>query len=674
MTAPVSVLRRFKPRHIATTYMLWLITATACALFLFSVYLFQQVRDQELVKHDTMADLLTAKTNQALTQWIWEQIRIAQTIAADDRVHALCRQPLDPATRARAQAYLSGMHARYNYCENIPVAINLPDSRALSVAVGTDSKIVRRGNFVIDTVQGRTIGKCSERFSYIQKVFGGSDYFISEVYPSILRGNPIFVVAAPVRADSAVLGAVIVAPRMDYFTQFFIEGARFGTTGYLIMLDERGMVISHPDTTTILNDTAIQRFTPVMTHIRRGNDHFSGEFDGRNKVYSVARFSSDQFNVLYSWYIISCREYADIVADAWTLLKRVAVCVVLLGLFLVMLIGLLTRQLISRPLGELTAAARSVAAGDLTTAITATGRVDEIGVLTQAVADMTGSLRAQNQSIGTTVALLEHSAGDIAQASGQQEKLVQEQQAAAAGIAASSAEISATARQLAATMRQVRATAETTTACADAGRSGLTVLEQTMTGLGNASTSLIGHLTAIRAKAAAIGGVVTTIGTVADQTNLLSLNAAIEAEKAGEAGLGFAVVAQEIRRLADQTAVATLDIATIVGEMQQAVAAGAADMETYAGDVSRGVATAADVGRQIASIIGQVHELTPQFAHVSEGMGAQSTGAEEISRSMQQLRAGTEQTVAALAQFNAATQQLRTAAAQLSAQVEQFRV
>ena len=95
-------------------------------------------------------------------------------------------------------------------------------------------------------------------------------------------------------------------------------------------------------------------------------------------------------------------------------------------------------------------------------------------------------------------------------------------------------------------------------------------------------------LAVLNEKASNINQVVTTITKVADQTNLLSLNAAIEAEKAGEHGRGFAVVATEIRRLADQTAIASYDIEQLVKEMQSAVSAGVMGMDKFSEEVRRG--------------------------------------------------------------------------------------
>src|SRR6267142_1952453 len=117
------------------------------------------------------------------------------------------------------------------------------------------------------------------------------------------------------------------------------------------------------------------------------------------------------------------------------------------------------------------------------------------------------------------------------------------------------------------------------------GQGGLEVMDGAMRLLADSTTSIGSKLAVISERARNINVVVTTITKVADQTNLLSINAAIEAEKAGEAGLGFLVVAREIRRLADQTAVATLDIEQMVRHMQEAVSAGVMEMDKFNEDV-----------------------------------------------------------------------------------------
>ena len=175
-------------------------------------------------------------------------------------------------------------------------------------------------------------------------------------------------------------------------------------------------------------------------------------------------------------------------------------------------------------------------------------------------------------------------------------------------------------------------------------------------------------------KANNISSVVTTITKVADQTNLLSLNAAIEAEKAGEYGAGFAVVAREIRRLADQTAVATLEIETMVKEMQSAVSTGVMEMDKFSKDVSTSVENVGNISEQIAKVIEQVQSLTPRFEMVNQSVEDQSKSAQQISEAMVQLSEASQQTADSLRDTNNALARLDDTAQGLQTEVSVFQV
>jgi methyl-accepting chemotaxis protein WspA len=190
--------------------------------------------------------------------------------------------------------------------------------------------------------------------------------------------------------------------------------------------------------------------------------------------------------------------------------------------------------------------------------------------------------------------------------------------------------------------------------------------------IGAASDLINSRLALLSEKATNIGMVVTTISKVADQTNLLSLNAAIEAEKAGEHGRGFAVVAREIRRLADQTAVATFDIEQIVKEMQSAVSAGVMGIDKFADEVRRGREAIGAVTTQLTEIIAQVQTLPPSFESVNEGVQSQSISAAQISEALAQLSVASQQTADSLRQSSMAIDQLNDASRGLQSGVSRF--
>ncbi|MGV3772616.1 MAG: HAMP domain-containing methyl-accepting chemotaxis protein [Verrucomicrobiales bacterium] len=267
---------------------------------------------------------------------------------------------------------------------------------------------------------------------------------------------------------------------------------------------------------------------------------------------------------------------------------------------------------------------------------------------------------------------LNTSINEIAGTAREQQATATEVAATTSEIGATSKEISATSKELLKTVNNVTDVSEKTAILAGNGQSGLVQMEGTMKQVIQASGVVNSKLAVVSDKAANITQVVTTINKIADQTNLLSLNAAIEAEKAGEYGRGFSVVATEIRRLADQTAVATYDIDQIVKEMQTAVSAGVMGMDKFSEEVRRGVQDVQLVSQQLAEIIRQVQTLAPQFETVQEGMQSQAMGAQQISEALSQLSEAAQQSVDSLRQSNQALEQLNQVSAGLKKRVEEI--
>jgi len=338
-----------------------------------------------------------------------------------------------------------------------------------------------------------------------------------------------------------------------------------------------------------------------------------------------------------------------------------------------LILGRVQLTAVSAPLGQLVEALERMRGGDFTQRLKMQ-RQDEFGVLGDGLnrlADDLSGLVGQVQRSGIQV---NTTATEIAATAREQQTTANEIAATTAEIGATSKEISATSKELDKTMNEVSQVAEDTTQLANSGQTGISRMEATMRQIMEASGSITAKLAVLSEKTANINSVVTTITKVADQTNLLSLNAAIEAEKAGEYGLGFAVVAMEIRRLADQTAVATFDIEKMVKEMQSAVAAGVMGMDKFSEEVRRGVEEIRQVSTQLAQIIQQVQTLTPRFQTVNEGMHAQATGAEQISETLTQLSEAAHQTAESLRQSNLAIEQLNEAARGLQTGVSRFKL
>jgi methyl-accepting chemotaxis protein len=267
------------------------------------------------------------------------------------------------------------------------------------------------------------------------------------------------------------------------------------------------------------------------------------------------------------------------------------------------------------------------------------------------------------QNIGI---MLTTSASEIASASKEQETIVVEQEATTREIALAAKEISSTAKEFANTMNEVSQTAEQTSNLALRGKDSLNNMESIMSNMVEASTKIAAKLAVLNEKAGNITSVITTITKVADQTNLLSLNASIEAEKAGEYGRSFAVIAREIRRLADQSAIATLDIEKMINEIMTAVSSSVMGVDDFTQEIRKGGEQVRTVSEQLATIIEQVQAFTARFDLVNQGMQAQSTGAEQINEAIAQLSQTARQTSEAIHQFHKTVEELNHAANELS--------
>jgi methyl-accepting chemotaxis protein WspA len=339
------------------------------------------------------------------------------------------------------------------------------------------------------------------------------------------------------------------------------------------------------------------------------------------------------------------REISDELANA----KFVMLTSFLAAVVLTFVCAYFLLKAITHPLNQLMAVLEVMRSGDFSRRLKLE-RQDEFQALAMGCNRMADELTALVAEVQLSSSRVSTSVSEIAATARQQQATAGQIASTTMEIGATSKEISATSKELVKTMNEVATGAEQSAALAGVGQAGLGHMEETMRQVMEAAGSISAKLAVLNEKAANINQVVTTITKVADQTNLLSLNAAIEAEKAGEHGRGFAVVATEIRRLADQTAVATYDIEQMVKHIQSAVAAGVMGMDKFSEEVRRGMREVQEVGGQLSQIIQQVQALAPRVESVNEGMQAQATGAEQISNALSQLTEAAQQTVESLSQ------------------------
>ncbi|PPJ65202.1 HAMP domain-containing methyl-accepting chemotaxis protein [Cuspidothrix issatschenkoi] len=329
---------------------------------------------------------------------------------------------------------------------------------------------------------------------------------------------------------------------------------------------------------------------------------------------------------------------------------------------------------VASKIGELVNIAQKISSGDLTVQIQQADTQDEIGKLQNAFFTMNNDLNSLIRRIQHSGVQITTSSTQIAASGKELEATMTEQLASTNEVAATAQEIAATSKNLVKMMEKVAEMTNVTATDASESHNKLIDMENSMRQLAEARTAITSKLGIMSKKAGNINSVIVTITKIADQTSILSLNAAIEAEKAGEYGAGFAVVAREIRRLANQTAVATLEIEQIVKDMQSAVSTGVMEMDKFNNSVTNSVGQVNLISNQIGKVINQVQSLPPQFIQVSASMEEQSQGAIQISQAMEQLTDTSQQTVDALRETNGALEQLEEAAQSLRSEISHFQV
>lgn len=276
-----------------------------------------------------------------------------------------------------------------------------------------------------------------------------------------------------------------------------------------------------------------------------------------------------------------------------------------------------------------------------------------------------GQVQKSGISVSTTVTQISASAREL-------ESTIAEQAALTTQVTASSKEIAKTSDKLANTTDELMNTASETSEIAENGVKKLNTVVENLDTMQNSSFEIHKKLELIKNKTKNINNILVAITKVANQTNLLSLNAAIEAERAGDAGGGFAIVAREIRRLADQTSISALDIEKLINEMQKTVTEGTDYIISYANTNKQNSEQIYQIIKEIKDLIARINELPNKVLVLKNGMDIQSESANQISESMKQLNSVTYQTRESVIEFNSAAKNLKIAIENLNEELKKF--
>jgi methyl-accepting chemotaxis protein len=349
------------------------------------------------------------------------------------------------------------------------------------------------------------------------------------------------------------------------------------------------------------------------------------------------------------------------------------IVLIVVGVLLALGLGQTISKSVTKPLEQAVSIANALAGGDLRVEVEVKSQ-DETGQLMAALQNMVHNLRqlmSDTINISNSIASASHEL----HATSDQIATGSEEVACQTGTVASASEqMSATSIDIA---RNCTAAVESSMMTSTAASNGSRVVQETiggMTKIADRVRETARTVDALGSRSEQIGEIIGTIEDIADQTNLLALNAAIEAARAGEQGRGFAVVADEVRALAERTTRATKEIGEMIKAIQNETKQAVRAMEEGVSEVERGAVSSQKSGEALTEILEQINQVTAQIHQISTAAEEQTATTSEITTNMQQISEVVQQTSRGAEETSTAAAQLADQAQQLQTIVGRFKV
>ncbi|ABA77252.1 MULTISPECIES: methyl-accepting chemotaxis protein [Pseudomonas] len=469
----------------------------------------------------------------------------------------------------------------------------------------------------------------------------------------------------PVRDSSGKVIAVLFVG-FDYTdaqnAQFDnLKRFRIGQTGSLALLDEKNQWLVAP-----AGVQALDQAIPVVNDLA--------------KAPGKGRFWSDKSEDFYSiavpfeggpWSVVASMPKAEIRAVTWSVGTQLAIGSLLAMLLAVGSVVWLLRSKLA-PLGDLVRQAEALGAGDLSVRLNVSSN-DEIGQLARAFNQMSQALSTMVEHIRRASEEVNRRAQALSGLSGGAYEGMEQQSGEITSMAGAVEEFSATSLNIADNMGNTQRLAQENAQQTQIGRTSMEEASSSLEQIAGALNTTATVINTLGQRSQEIGGIVSVITSIAEQTNLLALNAAIEAARAGEQGRGFAVVADEVRSLASRTRQATDEISSMIHSIQQETGNAISNMEQGNLLMQEGLSRNANVASALARIDEQSRSAGQQFAAITTATQEQSSTATLLSSNLQSIAMANSEQREVVSNLAITAKELEGLAADLRQEVDRFR-
>ena len=564
--------------------------------------------------------------------------------------------------------------------------VNMDAARITPILQDYAKKHPEIQNIAVSGLDGMQIARDSgELFSiadrpYFQELLKGKEYFYNDAMISKATKEISFAESVPIKNNGQLVGVLYVTVRLqivDDILKYSVDEDSKSQIQYLT--DSKGNVMIHPNSEYTSKLTDWHDVAPVASAMsgKVANMEYVNP-DGDECMGASAPVEG------IGWSVVVESKRSDAMEPIFSLMFMIAgMCVVMLVIAFVAA-KLLTSKIVG-PLVDMSDKAAQVADGDLTTRIDI-DTDDEVGRTAAAfnnmakkMQDIVKSISAASNEVSSSAGSLTMNAKQSAEAAGNVAETVTQvaegmnKQADNITAAKGSVDIFfGTIQEMKATTDKINAASNDT---AKAAISGQEMMGDAVEKMQNIETSVAKTAETIRIlgeNSQAIGGIVDTIVAIADQTNLLALNAAIEAARAGDAGRGFAVVAEEVRKLAEESQKAAVEIKEKINSIQSDTDDAINTMEAGRGDVKAGTESINAVGKQFNAIQEKIDGVKAQLNVFQEAAESISTAASKIVNSVDKIdeasreAVGHTQTISAAAEEqSASTEEIASASSVL---------